>query len=510
MTDFLVPDARKPHVLVPSFEGFGAQYNQNLYAAISRSAGVTEATLPAVEQAVADLQPHFVRVFFDGAAFTKPDLMQSFARTLELAEKTCSTINVTFQGIGPNAFRDAMPAFAEVLHDAVTRRALVVKMPTSPRLVTIRNEPNAPEISEVSLPNLTFSLDGELQRLGVRRPLRLMGGDLRIEHQEDWLAFLGDRMHDLLDAYSVHIYWSYVSRVTRTARDREQATAVKSIARTADAGRKPLYVTEYGARGFPEPGKRRPTPGSPKRRAASHDHRERVPARLVLPAGLLLGYHGLVKWDAYFGMYDANEQGVLRDRAAGGRVALHPRVPAAPLLRQQSAREEGPRGRRRGRGDGRHRLQESRGEADDHGARRRGRRTERHQPDGADIHDPRPPTQHPVPAALLEPQRAREKHSAEPAAQHQPRHTPRQGAAPQRLRAQSGLSVPKATPGLVRFRAGSGPPGLDEVRGGGPTLIPRSGTQPVWVPGWSSLQRRGRSFRMSNGVTWTAGHPVRS
>ena len=37
-----------------------------------------------------------------------------------------------------------------------------------------------------------------------------MGGDLRIENQKDWLTFLGDRMHDLLDAYSVHIYWSYV------------------------------------------------------------------------------------------------------------------------------------------------------------------------------------------------------------------------------------------------------------------------------------------------------------
>ena len=61
---------------------------------------------------MAELDPQLVRVFFSGTAFTDPDLMQSFRRTLKLAQTAASSINVTFQGIGP-AFPDAMPAFAE-------------------------------------------------------------------------------------------------------------------------------------------------------------------------------------------------------------------------------------------------------------------------------------------------------------------------------------------------------------------------------------------------------------
>ena len=61
----------------------------------------------------------------------------------------------------------------------------------------------------------------------------------------------------------------------------------------------------------------------------------------------MLGYHGLVKWDAYFGMYDAQRAGVLRDRAAGGRVAAPARVPAAAPPDDNG--QPGGQGRRGGR-----------------------------------------------------------------------------------------------------------------------------------------------------------------
>ena len=86
-----------------------------------------------------------MRVFFNGKAFTDPDLMQSFRRTLELAQTTASSINVTFQGIGPHAFPDAMPAFAEVL-----RRVLVDDGIDRLGWVTIRNEPNVPAMPRTS------------------------------------------------------------------------------------------------------------------------------------------------------------------------------------------------------------------------------------------------------------------------------------------------------------------------------------------------------------------------
>ena len=169
MTDFLVPDARKPHVLVPSFEGL-ARSTTRIFTLRSAGAPGSKRRRFLWWSRRCGSQPHFVRVFFDGAAFTS-DLMQSFARTFELAEKTCSTINVTFQGIGPNAFGDAMPAFAQVLHDAVTGEPSLVKMPIM-RLssVTIRNEPNAPEKEKSLYQGQYETLDEELQRLGVRPP----------------------------------------------------------------------------------------------------------------------------------------------------------------------------------------------------------------------------------------------------------------------------------------------------------------------------------------------------
>ena len=303
MTDLHVD---RSTVVVPAFDGFGAQYNQNVYAAISRDAGVTDENLAVMEREVAELEPQLVRVFFSGKAFTDPDLMQSFRRTLKLAQTTASSINVTFQGIGPHAFPDAMPAFAEVLRSALVDDGI-------DRLgwVTIRNEPNVPAMPQDFYRNLYVQLDGELTRLGVRSRIRFMGGDLRIENQKDWLTFLGDRMHDLLDAYSVHIYWSYVKPRDALHGIEGRLAGVKAIRDGLDpAGRKPLYVTEYGARGLPEPGETKADPGL---------HRNGAPLSTTTVNAFqhawfslracMLGYHGLVKWDAYFGMYDANEQG---------------------------------------------------------------------------------------------------------------------------------------------------------------------------------------------------------
>ena len=131
----------------------------DVYAKISRDAGVTDENLAVMEREVAELEPQ-LRVFSSGTAFTDPDLMQSFRRTLKLAQTTASSINVTFQGIGPHAFPDAMPAFAEVLRSALVDDGI-------DRLgwVTIRNEPNVPAMPHDFYRNLYVQLDGELTRL---------------------------------------------------------------------------------------------------------------------------------------------------------------------------------------------------------------------------------------------------------------------------------------------------------------------------------------------------------
>jgi hypothetical protein len=302
MTDFEVDRSR---VIAQDFAGFGAQYNQNVYAAISRNAGVTDENVLVMERQVAQLKPHFVRVFFNGDALRDADLMQSFRRTLKLAQKTSSTINVTFQGIGPHAHADAMPAFARVLHDALVNDH-VDKL----KWVTIRNEPNVPAIPKPMYKDLYVQLDRELQSLGVRPRIRFMGGDLRIEHQQEWFTFLADEMRELLDAHSIHVYWSYLEPDDSIHGIEARLAGVRRICNALSAaGRKPLYVTEYGARGIPAPGKAKANPGL---------HRDHKPlsetnvnafqhAWFSLRAAML-GYKGTVKWDAYFGRYDSEAQ----------------------------------------------------------------------------------------------------------------------------------------------------------------------------------------------------------
>ena len=57
-----------------------------------------------------------------------------------------------------------------------------------------------------------------------------MGGDLLLEHQEDWFAFIGENMNELLDAYSVHIYWSYAAPRDSKHGIQKRLTGVRDIA----------------------------------------------------------------------------------------------------------------------------------------------------------------------------------------------------------------------------------------------------------------------------------------
>jgi hypothetical protein len=277
------------------FAGFGAQYNQNLYAAISRDAGATDAYALEVQRRLGVLKPQFVRIFFQGEAFADDDLMQSFVRTVKLAQRTAATINVTFQGIGPRAHKNRVPAFAEVLAGLASEHDKL-------RWVTVRNEPNRPAMPKELYLDLYRQLDRELRRLGVRDQIRVMGGDLLFNKQQEWFDFLATReMAGLLDAYSIHVYWDYRS----PAKIANRLTGVKEIWKLLPANRrKPLYVTEYGARGSagsqpkPNPGflaDNRTPLGQTNINAFQHAWFALLSAKL--------GFLGSVKWDAYFSRY---------------------------------------------------------------------------------------------------------------------------------------------------------------------------------------------------------------
>ena len=293
-------------VLVPDFAGYGAQFNQNVYAAISASAGVTDQNVVDMEQKVVALRPQLARLFFSAGAFSDPDLMQSFVRAVGLAQRAGATIDVTWQS---GALSDAnLGGFASVLADLVHNHGA-----SNLRWVTLQNEVNATRITMDQYEHLYRQLDGDLAADGVRGQIRFLGGDLVAatsplgQTQGDWLQFMATHMADVLDAYSIHVFWNYWQPSKLVQRLQEVRAIYDALPATA---RKPLYVSEYGVRGlrslngnaYTDPGVW--DDGTPLEQtdvnAFQHAWFDVLAAKL--------GYAGTIKWDGYFGKYDRSVQ----------------------------------------------------------------------------------------------------------------------------------------------------------------------------------------------------------
>jgi hypothetical protein len=293
-------------VLVPDLGGYGAQFNQNVYAAISRGAGVTEENVKDMEAKVVALRPQFVRVFFSPNAFGDPDQMESFMRSVLLAQRAGATINVTWQGGGTADPAGNMLRFANTLADLVTKNGA-----TGLRWVTVQNEVNSTRITMQAYEEFYRLLDVDLKNRGVRNQIHLMGGDLvgtvspLGQTQDQWFAYMALNMPDLLDAWSIHIFWDYWD----TAKIVRRLTEVRQIWDGLPVGgRKPLYVTEYAPRGIRDPSGP-PDPGA---------WEDGTPLALTNVSAFQqawfdvlsskLGYYATSKWDAYFGKYDRATQ----------------------------------------------------------------------------------------------------------------------------------------------------------------------------------------------------------
>src|SRR5262245_27111131 len=92
-------------VIVKGFAGYGAQLNHNVFAQVTRELGITDGHLKKLDQKVHRLGPRFVRIFFDpralpGSSAHSDDLMQSFEKTVALAQSAASMINITWTGGG--------------------------------------------------------------------------------------------------------------------------------------------------------------------------------------------------------------------------------------------------------------------------------------------------------------------------------------------------------------------------------------------------------------------------
>jgi hypothetical protein len=313
-------------VLVPSTTGSGAQFNQQVYAAIS---GVPLARFAELERKVMQLEPQFVRIFYnDRQAASARDQLESFVLTAELAQRAGATINVTWQSGGVAQPDQSMRRFADVLAYLARSRGL-----TNLRWATVQNEPNSTKITPAQNAAMYRALDGHLTAAGVREQVRLMGGDLVQANQRVWFQYMATHLADLLDAYSVHIYWDYwdTAKLTRRLTDVQRI-----VAGLPASGRKPVFVSEYGVRGrrvtgVPAPGTY--VDGRPlgQTRIAAFQH------AWFLIAATQLGYAGTAKWDCYFGKYDRGTQAYY---VIGPAKENWPLYPTYHLLRLVTATTE--------------------------------------------------------------------------------------------------------------------------------------------------------------------------
>jgi len=326
------------NILVPSLGGYGAQFNQHVYAAITPA---PPGSLAEMEAKVKALEPQLVRIFYNYAAETQnPDRMASFVDTVGLANETGASINITFQSAAgaknnPPLF---MGRFADILDDLVRDHGF-----TNVRWVTIQNEPNGAGV-DLTLPQyeaLYRELHAQLLARGLHPQIGLMAGDLvegaGTDGQRAWFQYMAEHMADVVDAYSVHIYWNYwdIPRMEYRLRDVRKIVTEE----LPQEARRPTFITEFGVRGL------RNLPGKPEAPGYWLDGtqiaRTNIAAFQQLWFNLVsaqLGFAGTAKWDAYWGMYDNTPQSHWLIGPASEGWPLFPAYHAMQLLFQTTAR----------------------------------------------------------------------------------------------------------------------------------------------------------------------------
>jgi hypothetical protein len=308
---------------IGNFDGFGVQLNQHVYADLS---GPPQ-NLAALEREVVAFRAPLVRVFFNTTEWTFPDRMASFERTVALAHRSGSHINITWQGSGVPFALANMDRFADVLVERITALGI------GELWVTLFNEPNSTRITLAQYEHVYRLLDAELRARNVRDHVHFMGGDLLGttsplgQSQAQWFTYMADRMGDLLDAWSVHVYWDFwdAGKIDR----RLQAEVRTIFAAIPAEKRRPLFVTEFGVRGVPTfEGEEGTQPGSwPDGTGMSQTTLSAFQHAWLMLRAAQLGFNGTIKWDLYAAKYDAGSQ----DHSALGPGAQG--WPARPVYR---------------------------------------------------------------------------------------------------------------------------------------------------------------------------------
>lgn len=289
------------NVIVDNYIGHGTQYNQNLYSTFSSSDGITASNVGNLESKVKALQSQHVRIFFDPEALDDvnyPDYMDSFIDTVELAQDSGSTVNITWWHGPYTDVSGQMQDFADVLYDLIVTRSL-----DCVQYVTIQNEVNRTSIPKSTYEALYDALDADLTSYGIRDDVELIGGDLVYNNQQAWFDYMDDYMYDVLDGYSVHIYWDYDNRSYAETR----LSDVYSIVNNLDHP-KPVFITEFGARGDRTTCTQAPGCLNGTSIPMETTNISAFQSAWFIIKSMRWHFSATVKWDAYKAKYDNGEQ----------------------------------------------------------------------------------------------------------------------------------------------------------------------------------------------------------
>ncbi|HWB84658.1 MAG TPA: hypothetical protein VG675_11005 [Bryobacteraceae bacterium] len=249
------------HAVVPDFEGYGAQFNSNLYTSISNPANGWINNPPQntanVEAKVKNVKPGLSRIFLSPNNYVagNENLMDSFYKTVELAQAAGARVNITWwflrqapKGADQLTYTEQdMQNFANTLIDLVNNHGL-----TAVQEITIQNEVDSVAWlnNNKSVYNTAYRLlDTSLRAAGIRDHIKFVGGDLVLNGQMPWFTYMAQNMDDVLDGWSGHIYWNYwdpsylLSRLNGILAD-------MTILQGQGLHTKPLSITEYGIRGY--------------------------------------------------------------------------------------------------------------------------------------------------------------------------------------------------------------------------------------------------------------------
>lgn len=326
MVDAYISAQNRP---VPRYEGFGGQFNQQLYAENSLVYGITAENVGELEQKVINLGPQHMRIFFDpdapyrtvpgvdDAPVTVDPNWTSFEKAVGLAQEVGASVNVTYWHRYTVSQTPEMEVFAEEL-----RHLIVDKGYTNVKYATIFNEPNSTTMTLLTYETYYTQLHNALVELGIRDQIKLIGGDLLENKQVEWFGHMATHMNHILDAYSVHIYWEFWDAKVASNRMAEVQRIVAALPAEAQ---KPLFIEEFGVQGyrnnwamlnpdpakFPNPGASLPL-GDPNAAEAiamadyplgAYQH-----SRFAAEA-INRGVSGLARWDIYHARYDGTVGG---------------------------------------------------------------------------------------------------------------------------------------------------------------------------------------------------------